>query len=124
MASKANFYKDKAQVIAEASQPIPISKKEEARMFYENMKLAEKEEQLGKLPEWRRYFKHASRERGFLDFQYPTVLKKGNYIEPFMLVNDFLRGEVDYEVPFKLFHRSLRKTDKNLCLGEQIPSKL
>jgi hypothetical protein len=34
-----------------------------------------------------------------------------------------LRGEVEFEVPFKLFHRTLRKTDKNLFLGEA-PSKL
>lgn len=72
---------------------------------------------------WTRYFKLAPRERGFVDHKYPEFLQKGSYVDGNVKTAPFVRGETETDIPFKLFHRSLRKTDKNLSFGEDIPMK-
>jgi len=73
---------------------------------------------------WIRFFKLAPRERGFVDYKYPEFLEKGSYVDGNVKAATFIREETQAEVPFKLFHRSLRRTDKNLSFGDNVPSKV
>jgi hypothetical protein len=68
---------------------------------------------------WIRYFKLAPRERGFVDNKYPNFLEKGDYMDGYVRAATFIRNEQEVAVPFKLVHRSLRKTDKNLFMGDE-----
>jgi len=72
---------------------------------------------------WVNYFKLAPRERGFVDHKYPDFLEKGDYQDGFIRGATFIRPEVETDVPFKLVHRALRKTDKNLTFGDDVPTK-
>ena len=45
-------------------------------------------------------------------------LDKGEYLDGLMSSFPFIREEPDLDVPFKLAHRGLRKTDKNLFFGD------
>jgi len=72
---------------------------------------------------WVRYFKQAPRERGFVDHKYPDFLEKGDYLDGYVRGATFIRAEPENAIPFKLAHRSLRKTDKNLTFGDDIPTK-
>lgn len=49
-----------------------------------------------------------------IDHKLPWFLHKGTYTDGTSNLVGFLRSEVECDIPFKLFHRSLRKTDKNL----------
>ena len=73
---------------------------------------------------WIKYFKLAPRERGFVTHKYPEFLAKGSYVDGYVKAATFIREDMEAEVPFKLFHRSLRKTDKNLVFGDMLPSKI
>ena len=70
--------------------------------------------------EWTRNFRRADlhRKEGFIDHKHPEFIVKGIYIEPTQIMNNLLRGEADYEKNFRLFHRSLRSTDKRLFFGQ------
>lgn len=72
---------------------------------------------------WTRYFKLAPREKDFVTHKYPEFLEKGDYTDGFIRVASFLKPEAGADVPFKLFHRALRKTDKNSFFGENHVSK-
>jgi len=72
---------------------------------------------------WVNYFKLAPKERGFVDHKYPEFLEKGDYQDGFIRGATFIRPEVETDVPFKLVHRALRKTDKNLTFGDDVPTK-
>lgn len=78
------------------------------------------DEKMAKQKPWIRYFKLAPRERGFVDHKYPQYMEKGEYTEPMLAINDLLRGAVEYDTPFILNYRTLRTSDKNMFLGEQI----
>jgi len=69
---------------------------------------------------WIRFFKLAPRNRGFVDNKYPDFLEKGDYQDGYVRAATFIRNEVEVPVPFKLVHRSLRKTDKNLFMGDEV----
>ena len=69
---------------------------------------------------WVSYYKLAPRERGMVDHKLPTFIQKGDYIDGVFRDVGFVRGETEFEQTFQLFHRQLRKTDKNMYLGQQI----
>ena len=92
-----------------------------------NLKEREEEENLSKFlgkfigkGEWSKYFRRADlhRKEGFIDHKHPEFIAKGHYVEPTQIMNNLLRGEAVYDKTFKLFHRSLRNTDKNLYFGQ------
>lgn len=97
------------------------------------MKEREQEEQMSRFlgmfvanKEWKKYFRRADlhRKEGFIDHKHPEfILMKGGYNEPTQIMNNLLRGETEYDQNFKLFHRSLRSTDKNLFFGQNKGSK-
>ena len=84
---------------------------------------------LGKTHTIRKDFQKYFREAGdkylnFIDHKFPNFLDKGPYIPPHeILSKSLLRGEVDIDVNFKLFHRQLRANDKHLFFGEAPSSK-
>lgn len=69
---------------------------------------------------WVSYYKLAPREKGMVDHKLPSFVEKGDYVDGVFRDVGFVRGETEYDVPFQLFHRQLRKTDKNMFLGEQL----
>jgi len=73
---------------------------------------------------WISTFKPASKEQGFVDHKYPEFLEKGEYVDGIRQLTSFIREEPEYDVPFKLFHRPLKKTDKTLTLSNLRPSKI
>ena len=74
--------------------------------------------------DWKNYFTLADMDHNFVDKQRPTFLDKGSYLPPSTILGNLLRGDLEpLETPFKLFHRTLRHYDKNLCLGEVGESK-
>lgn len=75
--------------------------------------------------EWIKNFRRADlhRKEGFIDHKHPKFIEKGRYVEPTQIMNNLLRGEANYEENFKLFHRSLRSTDKNLYFGQNMDGK-
>lgn len=74
---------------------------------------------------WRKYFRRSDlhRKEGFIDHKPPEFIGKEHYVEPTQIMNNLLRGEAVYGENFKLFHRSLRSTDKNLFFGDNKNSK-
>ena len=62
---------------------------------------------------WIGTFKPVPKIQNFADGKYPGFLEKGTYKEPFLMASTLLRGELQYEMPFRLFFKRLRATDKN-----------
>jgi len=76
--------------------------------------------------EWLKYFRRADlhRKEGFIDHKHPEfIMMKGHFNEPTQIMNNLLRGEAVYDKNFRLFHRNLRTTDKNLYFGQNKGSK-
>lgn len=106
-------------------RPKEALEKEEKR---KKSKEKEEEEMLSKFlgkfsskNQWLKYFRRADlhRKEGFIDHKPPEfIIKDHHYVEPTQILNNLLRGEAVYGENFKLFHRSLRSTDKNLNFGD------
>jgi hypothetical protein len=66
---------------------------------------------------WVRYLKLPGKEKG-VDGKPATFIDKGEYMDGSRKEFPFIREEPDLEVPFRLAHRGLKKTDKNLFIED------
>jgi hypothetical protein len=74
---------------------------------------------------WIRCFKLPSKERNLATGKLPEyITKDGEYVDGIISSNPPGRAEVEFEHPFKLFHRPLKKTDKNMIIGDMFKSKM
>ena len=93
--------------------------------LYEQELYRKQARKVGQNPkQWVKDFYLAPREKGFVDHKYPEFLEKGPYTDGYLRVTAFIKEQAEVDVPFKLCHRSLRATDKNLAFGENVPSKM
>ena len=74
--------------------------------------------------QWIKHFKQAPKGLGLVDHKIPQFYEKGSYEDPINQMNNLIRGEVEFKIPFQLCHRNLRKTDKTLFFGDSPPSKI
>ena len=84
----------------------------------------EEEKQFSNKKHWVQHFKQAPKGLGLVDHKFPQFYEKGSYEDPINQVINLIRGEVEFEIPFQLCHRNLRKTDKTLFFGDSPPSKI